>query len=47
MARTPFLFEPLSLGGIALASRIAVSPHSPRHPLSVAQLPLPDRRDHA
>src|ERR1700704_2696346 len=26
MARTPCLFEPLSLGGITLANRIAVSP---------------------
>src|SRR5438876_6460095 len=26
MARTPALFEPLSLGGITLADRIAVSP---------------------
>src|SRR5258708_19440691 len=26
MARTPALFEPLSLGGITLANRIAVSP---------------------
>jgi len=26
MARTPSLFEPLSLGGITLANRIAVSP---------------------
>jgi 2,4-dienoyl-CoA reductase-like NADH-dependent reductase (Old Yellow Enzyme family) len=26
MERTPFVFEPLSLGGITLANRIAVSP---------------------
>src|SRR6266852_8349631 len=26
MARKPFLFEPLTLGGITLANRIAVSP---------------------